>query len=640
MSEANKPNAHVQEFLDYYVESQRDLGYAVMLSGPWGAGKTHFIKTYFANRDSKRNRNVRSKFSALDRIFRFRDKNINTSSYIYASLYGLESHEQLRRAMFLAAYPAFSGRGAYVAGSLMQIVVSAKGIDASLKPERLFSLDKNKVIIVDDLERVGFEKHEALGVLNSFVEHGGHKLIIIGNDDAISCNKYIKTKEKVIGQTLTIASDIDSAYKYFLDNLQSERGREFFLHHREAVLNVYGQSGYHNLRALRHSLEQFERILSQLPQEYLNDDSSMEYFLVFYMIFSLEYRSKLIDRDSIDRRNSSLAYAARNLHGQRLGDAEEKSDPFEIMSKKYSGINVRDRLISDPTLLSIIVDGQIKIEEIVQDLQRSHLFRSIKSEPEWRTVWHGIERTDEEFNLATENLIRKFEQREYHQPEIILHVLMMRITLGEMGYINKKKNDIVYENKIYIDEIYNAGHFNQQEPGAKRNRFEMGGGLGLGFEHAGSPEFLELKDYLVAKLNDAYEISREAWAKDLFELLESHPINFAREICFSNNGSNDYIREPVLHKICPKAFFEVVFTLNPNQQRYIFSGLSRRYETDLLLGDLKLERPWIEEVRSNTIKRAESINGISKQRLLYFNRHYLDPILLSQEDQDDDIDAD
>ena len=40
-----RTNDHIEDYLDYYCEL-RDPGYAVMIKGSWGSGKTWFIRKY------------------------------------------------------------------------------------------------------------------------------------------------------------------------------------------------------------------------------------------------------------------------------------------------------------------------------------------------------------------------------------------------------------------------------------------------------------------------------------------------------------------------------------------------------------------------------------------------------------------
>lgn len=59
-------------FLDYYLDASVESEYAVMLSAPWGAGKTHFIKSYLDARAA----GLPPK---------------EQPGYLYASLYGVAS---------------------------------------------------------------------------------------------------------------------------------------------------------------------------------------------------------------------------------------------------------------------------------------------------------------------------------------------------------------------------------------------------------------------------------------------------------------------------------------------------------------------------------------------------------------------
>ena len=43
----------VAAYLDHYLDGNTPARSAVMLEGPWGAGPTHFIKGYMAERERK-----------------------------------------------------------------------------------------------------------------------------------------------------------------------------------------------------------------------------------------------------------------------------------------------------------------------------------------------------------------------------------------------------------------------------------------------------------------------------------------------------------------------------------------------------------------------------------------------------------
>jgi len=81
--ETNSPaqvhhNAHVFEYLDYYLKFPHPPRYAVLLDGPWGIGKTHLVKKF-----------LKDEFGG--------DK----SGYTYVSLFGLKSLSEIHNSGFL-----------------------------------------------------------------------------------------------------------------------------------------------------------------------------------------------------------------------------------------------------------------------------------------------------------------------------------------------------------------------------------------------------------------------------------------------------------------------------------------------------------------------------------------------------------
>lgn len=75
------PNQHITEFLNYYCSLPTAPQYAVMLKGKWGSGKTHFINEY---------KNV---------------LNENKKKYIYVSLYGVTSYDEIETKFLEVLHP-------------------------------------------------------------------------------------------------------------------------------------------------------------------------------------------------------------------------------------------------------------------------------------------------------------------------------------------------------------------------------------------------------------------------------------------------------------------------------------------------------------------------------------------------------
>ena len=65
-------NSHIETYLDYYCGLSHAPGFAILLKGKWGCGKTWFINKY------------REKLKQ------------ETKKYLYVSLYGMTSFSEMK----------------------------------------------------------------------------------------------------------------------------------------------------------------------------------------------------------------------------------------------------------------------------------------------------------------------------------------------------------------------------------------------------------------------------------------------------------------------------------------------------------------------------------------------------------------
>jgi hypothetical protein len=202
------PNRHVREFLDYYINFKQAPRYAVMLSGKWGAGKTHQAKVVL---DSLLPDNANSSHT-LHSIkkrwdwFRGREQELVNKHYVIVSLYGLKSPQEIDDAMFAALYPWTDNDGVRIAASVGKAISRhLKFEPPSLKTSDLVSRMSTDIFVFDDLERCGMKVTEAFGYINQLVERDGCKVIILANEDEIADkDSYRIGKEKLIGKTLSV----------------------------------------------------------------------------------------------------------------------------------------------------------------------------------------------------------------------------------------------------------------------------------------------------------------------------------------------------------------------------------------------------------------------------------------------------
>ncbi|HHT6404436.1 TPA: P-loop NTPase fold protein, partial [Listeria monocytogenes] len=175
--------------------------YSMMLSGPWGSGKTYFIKNNLNDMLEK----------LLDKSF----------TMCYISLNGLTNLDDLKKMILFELLSdkkkqtkKYAALVSNIIGALSPIHYGLKAI-ANLTKE-ISNIEKslekvnldNILFCFDDLERLSnkLKADEVLGFINSnLIEFANIKVLIIANEEEIKNvrnKKYINAKEKVIGRTL------------------------------------------------------------------------------------------------------------------------------------------------------------------------------------------------------------------------------------------------------------------------------------------------------------------------------------------------------------------------------------------------------------------------------------------------------
>jgi hypothetical protein len=198
-------NTHIREFLSRYVELPYSPYYAVLLTGPWGIGKTFLVKEF-----------LRKQFGD--------DREHNDKKCIYVSLYGLTSIDEIDAALFQAAYPLLSNKPVQLAGRMgMAIMKSVAKIHSVSLPDLTISeffKPQAALYVFDDLERCEMSINKSLGYINEFVEHEGRKVVIIANEQEIKDKEeYARRREKIIGKAFEVQSVLDGPLTSFIELL-------------------------------------------------------------------------------------------------------------------------------------------------------------------------------------------------------------------------------------------------------------------------------------------------------------------------------------------------------------------------------------------------------------------------------------
>jgi len=344
-------NEVLQAIIDYLQAPQTD--YALLINGPWGCGKTYFWK----NVVEPRIRRV-----SCDAA-RWRP--------LYASLYGCESIKDLDMQLFLASYPHLRKKWvtqlSTVGGNIVkQLAKLFTGLELPAVDLRWLVSTKNAVLCFDDLERSRLPMKEALGYINSFVEHEGVKTIILCNEGAIDDGedktRYSAMKEKVVGASLDFHPDLDAVFKTLIDEQKPRpEFHHFISQNAELVRHLFDKSETKNIRSLRRAISAMAVIVEALQVDSIDPHQVHKQLIYATALATFELHGRGADPDKLRKILSMdhMFVAAMSLTDHRREkSAEEKyEEDFARRYLSHLGLEEWQDAVGCPPICEFVITG-------------------------------------------------------------------------------------------------------------------------------------------------------------------------------------------------------------------------------------------------------------------------------------------
>ena len=211
-------------YLNYY-RSLVAPGFAVLITGAWGSGKTYQVTSAIPKEEQ-----------------------------CYVSLFGVKHVSEAYGIVFAKMFPEDARRKSladwlksksvglagfsFPAGDMLSAIFTATVRD---------KVDNTKTIIFDDLERSELKLNESLSVVSRYVEHLGCRVIAIAHDAKLE-EEFSNLKEKVFGQTIRVQPNTIDALNTFVDGYTGD-DKKFVDAASKDFLEIYAESGCESLRA-------------------------------------------------------------------------------------------------------------------------------------------------------------------------------------------------------------------------------------------------------------------------------------------------------------------------------------------------------------------------------------------------------
>jgi hypothetical protein len=615
-------NRYVAEAIKSYCRFPHSQGFAVMVDGPWGSGKTRLIK------------------SLMDDLIE-QKSGISRQKPLYISLYGICANAEIDEQIYQQLHPVLSHRYTRVAAAVFKgLMKTAVKIDLDshhdsvsinsqfpeLKMSDVVDGAAQRVVIFDDLERAVMSPVDVLGYINPFVEHDGCKVIILANEKEIltaseladkSDRTYKLRKEKTIGRTLRVKADVEAAFEAFLGEIDNPEAKRYLTIEKSGIITVFKDSTLENLRLLKSFLWDFERFWLTLTGDQKAHNVAMREVLTLLCAATLELRSGNMDREAFKRSDM------RHYMRMQAREPDSAVTAAEGMFRRYPSVKFDSTLLAPETIIEIVLESTIRTDDIQSQIQAHPYFMSAAALPSWRALWHSFNLDAAGLAEALQRFEADFTRRNFQDYAEILHVTGLSLWLSDRGQPGWGASCIVTEIERYIDDVYQTLDADFEHVKSFSLERLSGGAYGLGFLNREDPRFANIARHLDDAIADWRRRRYPKVATRLKRLMIEDSEAFLRDICFTNAGPSTYARSAVLSHI-PATEFVVLFISLPFEAKsQIMMALSIRYDHVPGEPELQSELPWLADVYDEVQKLTNLMPSIPRYHIQNLTKQYV-----------------
>lgn len=470
--ELNRKHSPLESFLKYY-KGLSAPGYAVLVIGEWGSGKTFQVKNLLTEEES-----------------------------VYVSLFGVTSVDQLHADVFAASFPKRakitgalrrSEEAAGQAGGMASIASILPGILASQIKR---SFDPSRILIFDDLERSAIPQKAILGAINYYVEQVGVRVIVIAHDEKMAAT-FRQVQEKIFGQTIRINPDFTAAFRHFLSEVDGKKAEATIEAFQENFSSIFSQSSIGSLRILRRGLHSVGRLVELLDDDIFENKKVVEAIVEQYFVYVIEVAAgRLSSEDLFGRRMARQAFYIRRAADE---GNQRPVPPIVQTFDRYPTIELDDDLFDDKILSNAIIGGNLTAHEVNAMLRSSHYLAKPTEMKSWRIIMMLDELGAKVAEMGFMRVTRELSEFKIVESGDILHTVALQMMLASKGAIDKSVDAVQLDSLRYIDELASRKLLKPAEAGFRWTRdFDDGhDGYGYWLEDQYRDRFRSVFDYLI-----------------------------------------------------------------------------------------------------------------------------------------------
>lgn len=611
----SESNQRIADYLHNYCQFD-EPGFAVLMQGEWGCGKTWLVKR------------LQSDGTIPDAI--------------YVSLYGISSKSELDSSLFAACFPSLTNPSAKLGFGLAKILASrvriswndslasTTGASESLGIQQLMTKTNltGRVVILDDFERCLLKLSETLSICNLLVQEDGCKVIILANEEPLRADGayaedninllYAKQKEKVIGITLTVQPEVQSALEAFKGALpESLRNCDFL----DLAINVHKHSGYRNLRYLRSMFYGFAWLYQSLPSEAKHNRELTRELFKIYAIIQHEVQHASISVDMIDKflRHFSMGWSTYSAK-----ESSDDSTSLINIAAKYKSLNLNGTIFASNIWSRLFREGSVDPLHLADGLQEYGSLNSVK--PAWLALLDFWDMQHDELENQLKSLEDEVNRKQLYKAGEILHAAGLMIFFRDND-LYSPSNEILTMFGDLIDDIRGRNCIVPMSYLRRSNSRPRNSYAGYQFLCFEDDDFQSIKrrveeaegEALAAEFKKAsLKCTGEFEQGRFYSLLEA--LNGKSIGIEGRSGAPQEITiEDALMYIDPKLLAQKLLAVTPTEARKVLSAISEFMKRFNIVKD-EGQRGWLETF-SNALLSAVKADPRRLEKMLLEHSH-------------------
>ncbi|EMP5337217.1 MULTISPECIES: hypothetical protein [Citrobacter] len=583
---------NLEIYLDYYLGLDAP-GFAVLVTGDWGSGKT---------------------FQVMNAI--------PHELQCHVSLFGISDSQEVYNTVFAKMFPGKNFAKKLldmtkdISGEIDGITLGAGSLVGNiLSPLIKLTVDRNKVIIFDDLERCSMSNKEIFGVINQYIEHHQCKVIILAHDKETH-DDFIKTKEKIIGHTIQIDPQIeDAAIAFFSEKFKLNNFKSI----KPIIIDAFIKTNCKSLRILKYVINDCNRLLECLEPIHLKNTEAMKALFNFFCIVNIEHKMGNITTNDIAKIPKDYIQYAILLQHKEV----DKPEPDESTRKriafysKYNDMDLRSDILDHELTAKIIKTGDYPREEIVKSLGVSKFFIQQFDNPPWLTIVNFDNQDSTVVKSAIAEMFEKLKQFKITDIGEMIHSFCLSYMLSEKDEIKYSfdelfKNQINYidnllENELLLPEPLNFDPFSDDV--YERSYSHM---------YWISDSYKEYINKIIIHIKNCRKKAKikkyHIYANEIIEALDTNIDYFKKLLIGTSNEVGLYSSIDIMNYIDPEEFINHWLQLPVELWSKVGSILNARYR-GAAHNNLANEKQWLQKVSDNLLTKAGLHNGLDRYRI-------------------------